>query len=405
MSVCAWIVIVLPFVDDRHHVIMQKILIAPGAFKNSLGADQAAQCIEDGLRRSGIDASYVHCPIADGGNGTLDAFCAAAEKGASQRHTLSVQDPLGRTVQAEFAMLPNKVAVIEMAQASGLELLQEHELDPMGASTYGTGQLILAALDAGAQTIIIGLGGSATVDGGIGCMQALGAVFYEDEGEDADVLIPTGVGGGTLSQVRHIALDNFDQRIAQTKIIIACDVDNPIIGADGSAETFAPQKGANEKHVALLAAGLNNFFMLIHQHCGLDVREHAGAGAAGSIAGSLMALCGGTLEGGFELWQQYSGFTAKVSQADVLITGEGRMDAQTIHGKGPMGAALIARQAGISTVAMVGGLAVDDQLLHQAGIDVVFPLCDQPMSLERAIAQAPDLLRASACRLGYALQL
>ncbi|NRA39982.1 MAG: glycerate kinase, partial [Planctomycetes bacterium] len=226
-------------------------------------------------------------------------------------------------------------------------------------------------------------------------------VFCDADGKK----IADGSGGGALASVASIDVSNFDRRMKDVEIIIACDVDNPVVGAEGSAEIFAPQKGANEEQVRILAAGLNSFFSVVDQTVGIDVRHQAGAGAAGSIAGSLMALCGGRLEGGFELWQQYSNFSDKVKAADLLITGEGRMDEQTIHGKGPMGAAIIAKEHQLAVIAIVGGLAVGDDVLHQAGIDVVFPLCAQPMSLDQAIADAAGLLSAAACRAGYALQL
>ncbi len=376
---------------------MTRILIAPGAFKNSLASHQAAAAIEAGLRDAGMDAHFVHCPIADGGNGTLDAFCAAAE---FKRHSCTVLGPLGEEVDAEYG-LDGERAVIEMALASGLELCDQNALDPMRAHTYGTGTLIRAALDAGARQLIVGLGGSATVDGGIGCLQALGARFYDAH----DALIPVGVGGGSLSSVKRIDLRELDARLANCTITIACDVDNPIVGEHGSAEVFAAQKGASPQQIVALAAGLKDFFSLLADNGLANVLNTAGAGAAGSIAGALMACCGGQLAGGFELWQEHSHFEDLVSEADLLITGEGRMDEQTIHGKGPMGAALIAKKHAVPAVALVGGLDADDSLLYNHGLDLVLPLVNKPMSLEHAITNADSLLRAAATRLAYALRL
>lgn len=376
---------------------MPRILVAPGAFKNSLGAHQAATAIATGLKRGGFSGECQLCPIADGGNGTLDAFCAT---GAYQRHSAHVLDPLGNEIEAEFA-LEDKTAIIEMALASGIELCDQHNLQPLRASTYGTGQLISAALDAGATQIIVGLGGSATVDGGMGCLQALGVQFFDAK----HTLIAHSAGGGQLADVSRIDLSHLDARIAQTEIIIACDVDNPVVGADGSAEMFGPQKGAQPEQVTLLAKGLDHFFGVIHDAGLADVRKVPGAGAAGSIAGALLAACGGRIAGGFELWQQHSHFESLVQEADILITGEGRMDEQTIHGKGPMGAAQIAKKHGLRTCALVGGLSCPDELLHEHGLDLALPIAPYPLTLDAAIAQAETFLTQSAVRLAYALNL
>ena len=376
---------------------MSRVLIAPGAFKNSLGAHQAATAIADGLKRAGFTGSCTLCPIADGGNGTLDAFCAT---GAYTRQPIQVNDPLGKPISAEFAR-EGSTAIIEMALASGIELCDQNNLQVMQASTYGTGQLIAAALDAGAEQIIVGLGGSATVDGGMGCLQALGAVFYDQH----DKAIADNAAGGDLHTVARVDLSALDPRIAKTEIIIACDVDNPVIGADGSAEMFGPQKGANPEQVILLAAGLDHFFGVLHTAGLADVRKTPGAGAAGSIAGALLAACHGRIAGGFELWQQHSHFETLVKEADILITGEGRMDDQTIHGKGPMGAAQIAKKHGLRTCALVGGLSCPDELLHEHGLDLVLPIAPYPLALDDAIARAEEFLSQSAVRLSYALQL
>ena len=376
---------------------MQRVLVAPGAFKNSLGANQAADAIVAGLKRAGFNGLVTCCPIADGGNGTLDAFCAT---GAYKRQAVQVNDPLGQEISAEFAV-EGTTAIIEMALASGIELCDQNNLQVMRASTYGTGQLMRAALDAGATQIIVGLGGSATVDGGMGCLQALGAVFYDQHNQ----AIADNAAGGDLHAVARVDLSALDARIAKTEIIIACDVDNPVIGADGSAEMFGPQKGADADQVILLAAGLDHFFGILHTAGLNDVRKTPGAGAAGSIAGALLAACGGRIEGGFELWQQHSHFEDLVTEADFLITGEGRMDDQTIHGKGPMGAAQIAKKHGLRTAALVGGLSCSDELLHEHGLDLVLPIAPFPIALDDAIARAEEFLSQSAVRLSYALQL
>jgi glycerate kinase len=375
---------------------MRKILIAPGAFKHSLSAGQAAQAIEDGLRRSGLQAHLLRLPIADGGNGTLDAFLA----GGGQRHTVTVEGPLGHPVEAAFGLLKDgRTAVIEMALASGLELVSAWQLNPLAASTYGTGQLMLAALKAGAQRIIIGLGGSATVDGGAGCLQALGVGLYDAYGQ------PVPRGGGALDQVFIVDPQGLDPRWRQVEVLVAVDVDNPALGDHGAAAVFGPQKGANPQQVARLENNLRHFFTLINDQLGRDVRSIPGGGAAGALAAGLMAFLNTRTESGIDLMLKHSGFADHLHQADLVITGEGRMDAQTAYGKGPVGVAKLAASRGVPTVALAGGLDVDDAELHAAGIQAALPIVTRPMTLDDALENAASLLERAALRLGYLLQM
>ena len=371
-----------------------KIIIAAGAFKHSLSATSAANAIARGLRRSGLDAELVLLPIADGGNGTLDAFLA----GGGERVTLHVADPLGRPVEASFGR-SGDTAVIEMALASGLELLSPDELDPLKASTYGTGQLMQAALDGGASRIIVGMGGSGTVDGGAGCLQALGVRLLDAAGNE----IPPG--GGSLHLIRHIDTSALDPRWKGVEIVIASDVDNPTLGDLGAAAVFGPQKGASPEQIPILESNLRHFFTLVAEQVGIDVRQTPGGGAAGAFSAGLMAFLGGRIESGIDLILNLRGFDQQLEDAALVITSEGRMDAQTIHGKGPIGIARRARERGVPTVALVGGLQVDDALLHETGLWAALPIVSTPMPLEQALANADALVEAAALRLGYLLQL
>ena len=373
-----------------------RIIVAPGAFKNSLTAQQAAAAIARGLEQSGLNASLVLAPVADGGNGTLDAMLAAG----GERRSLAVRGPLGAMVQAEWGLLPDgRTAVIEMALASGMELLPQDELDPLRASTFGTGQLLTAALAAGATRIILGLGGSATVDGGAGCLQALGVQLLDARGEQV------APGGAQLGNIVRVDASSLDPRWRSVELLLASDVDNPALGEQGAAAVFGPQKGADAQQVTLLEAQLTHFFTLIHEQTGRDVRQLPGGGAAGAFAAGLMAFLETQLQPGIELVLAHSGFAQALAGADLVITGEGQMDEQTIHGKGPIGVARLARERNVPTVALVGGLAVHDAQLHAAGMQAVLSLTPRPMSLAEALADAPQLLERAALRLGRILQV
>lgn len=373
-----------------------RIIVAPGAFKNSLTAQAATEAIARGLQQSGLDASLALAPVADGGNGTLDAMLAAG----GERRILSVAGPLGAMVQAEWGLLPDgRTAVIEMALASGMELLAQDELDPLRASTYGTGQLLAAALAAGATRIILGLGGSATVDGGAGCLQALGVQLLDAQGEQV------APGGAQLGRIARVDASGLDPRWQQVELLLASDVDNPALGEQGAAAVFGPQKGADAQQVALLEGQLTHYFTLIHEQMGRDVRQAAGGGAAGAFAAGMMAFLEARVQPGIELVLAHSGFAQALDGADLVITGEGQMDEQTIHGKGPIGVARLAREHDVPTVALVGGLAAHDAQLHAAGIQAVLSLTPRPMSLDEALADAAPLLERAALRLGYLLQL
>jgi glycerate kinase len=372
-----------------------KILIAPGAFKGSLTHLQAAAAMEAGLRRSGLHADYDILPLADGGDGTLDSFLA----GGGQRVTVDTVDALHRPIKADYGRLDDRTAVIEMAQASGLAQLHPRELDALRASTYGTGVLMQSALEAGARRFIIGMGGSATTDGGSGALQALGVRFNDAQGR---ALMP---GGGVLRRIAAIDTSGLDPRWREAEIIIATDVDNPALGERGAAHVFAPQKGASPQDVETLEGSLSHFFAQVAQQVGVDVRTVAGGGAAGAFAAGLLAFIGGRIQSGVDLVLEHHRADERLTGVQLVITGEGKLDGQTMGGKAPLGIARRASARGIPTVAIVGGLLADDAALHVAGIWAALPITPRPMTLDEAVTDAALLVERTATRLGYLLQL
>lgn len=373
-----------------------KILVAAGAFKQSLTAAEACAAIARGLEESGLGATVEQLPIADGGNGTLDAFLASG----GERISLRVSDPLMRPIEAEYGLIDEgRTAVIEMALASGLELLEPAELNPLAATTYGTGQLMADALARGVERIIIGLGGSATVDGGMGCLSALGLDLRDASG----MAIP--FGGGGLADIATIDSGGMDRRWRDVETVIASDVENPTLGERGAARIFGPQKGADPAMVERLERNLRHCFTVVHEQHGVDVRAAEGGGAAGAFAAGLMAFLNCRLEPGIDLVLAQNRFREKLDDCALVITGEGQIDAQTLGGKGPLGAAKLAAAQGVPTIAIVGGLNIDDRLLHEAGVQAAFSIVDKPMPLEEALANAAELTRRAALRLGYVLRL
>ncbi|MDQ7028166.1 MAG: glycerate kinase [Anaerolineae bacterium] len=372
------------------------ILIAPGAFKHSLSANQAADSIARGLKQALPDANLTVLPIADGGNGTLDAWLAQG----GTRHTITVHDPLMRPITADYGILPDgKTAVIEMALASGLELLIDNEVNPMKATTYGTGELLQQARENGARRFIIGMGGSATVDGASGALRALGIKLLDASGAEISH------GGGGLSHIATIDTSSLDLRWQDCEIIIASDVENPLLGDKGAAAIFAPQKGATKSQIPILENNLRHFAEIIAQQQGRDITGVVGGGAAGGLSAGLMAFLGGRIESGIDLLLKHNHFVERLKNTDYVITGEGQMDEQTISGKGPIGVARLAKEHGVPTIALVGGLNVHDTILHENGIQAAFSIVDKPMPLDVALANAADLLERAALRIGYILNM
>ncbi|ARD39690.1 glycerate kinase [Edwardsiella ictaluri] len=365
-----------------------KVVIAPDSFKESLSAMQVAQAIEQGFREIYPDADYLLLPMADGGEGTVDAMVAAI---GGQRIAQTVTGPLGQPVAAFFGWLGDGgTAVIEMAAASGLHLVPPGQRDPSITTSYGTGELILAALDRGARRLILGIGGSATNDGGAGMMQALGARLSDAQGE------ALAYGGGALGELAHIDLTGLDARLAQTDILVACDVDNPLCGPQGASAVFGPQKGATPEQVRRLDTALHRYGTLLEQVSGRSVLRVAGSGAAGGMGAALCSLLNARLRPGIEIVTDALDLAQAVQGASLVITGEGRIDSQTVHGKTPIGVARVAKAAGVPVIALAGGMTPDYGVVHAHGLDAVFSVLCRVSPLEEVLAQAHDNLRVTA---------
>lgn len=364
-----------------------KIVIAPDSFKESVSAPDAAAAIARGVKAACPGAHTVCIPMADGGEGTVEAVLAAAGGQARQR---TVNDALGHKVDAVWGLLEDGTAVIEMAAAAGLELIAPSRRDPLRASSHGVGELILAALDAGAVRIILGLGGSATNDGGAGMLTALGLRLLDKDGRS----LPPG--GGALGQLASIDPRGLDSRLANTRIIIASDVDNPLCGPQGASHVFGPQKGATPEQVQTLDAMLGNFADICARQLGSDRRHDAGAGAAGGLGFAAKTFLNADFRPGVEIVAELGGLAQAMEGATLAFTGEGRMDAQTLRGKTPAGVARIAQQAGVPVVALAGSLGDGYEALHAGGISAAFSLAPGPITLQQALADAERLLHDRA---------
>ncbi len=362
-----------------------KIILAPNAFKECLSAAEVARALERGIRRVLPEADIVLIPMADGGDGTVEALVTAA-KGEFQ--DTEVTDPLGRKVRARWGLIHGgRTAVIEMAEASGLRLLSPGERNPLLTTTRGTGELIRAALDAGARDLLIGIGGSATNDAGVGMAVALGYRFLDVHDN------PVPDTGGNLIHINRIDSSGVDRRLLDCRIRIACDVTNPLYGPRGAAHVFGPQKGASEEDVLKLDAGLRQISAIIERDLGKDVSNLPGSGAAGGLGAGLMAFAGARLERGTDLILDAVDFIERVRGADLVITGEGRVDCQTFMGKAPEGIARAAAGCGVPTLCVAGSISDDSsEGLKQSCIRAVFPIIHRPCSLEEAISHASDWL-------------
>ncbi|AKH64098.1 MULTISPECIES: glycerate kinase [Photorhabdus] len=365
-----------------------KIVIAPDSFKESLGALQVAEAIEQGFREIYPRAEYIKLPMADGGEGTVESMVAATD---GQIIHLPVTGPLNQPVDSFFGVLGDgKTAVIEMAAASGLHLVSMEKRNPLITTTYGTGELMLAALDKGVSKIILGIGGSATNDGGAGMMQALGARLLDDCGEELRA------GGAALSQLAEIDLSGLDSRLSQTEIIVACDVSNPLCGEFGASAVFGPQKGATPEMVKELDAALRHYGEKIEFLTKVKVMDVPGTGAAGGMGAPLLGCLKAKLQPGIDIVISTLELEKVVQGADLVITGEGRMDRQTIYGKTPIGVARIAKKYAIPTIALVGGMSQDYNVVHEHGLDAVFSIMPGVCSLSDALACGHENLRVTA---------
>ncbi len=374
-----------------------KIVIAPDSFKECLTAAQVAQKIEDGMRQVFPDAEYVQVPVADGGEGTLQSLVDATK---GRFIEVTVTGPLGEPVAAKFGLLGDgDTAMIEMAQASGIELVRPENRDPLVATTFGTGELIRAALDQNVRHFIVGIGGSATNDGGAGMLQALGAKLLDDNGQELTH------GGAALANLARIDLSAMDARLNECTFVSACDVSNPLTGPNGASAIFGPQKGATPAMVDQLDNALRNYATVIERDLGIAVDQVAGAGAAGGMGAALLGFLKAELKPGIDMVMEAVSLAEHVKGADLVITGEGRIDGQTAQGKTPVGVARIAKVENIPVIALAGSVGDGVEAVYEQGIDALFPVVHGAVSLDVALAKGGENLTRAARNLAATLKI
>ena len=361
-----------------------KIVIAPQTFKGSISALDAARAMSDGVRRVVADADTVIVPVADGGDGTLETL---VEGSGGQIRTAEVTGPLGERIVAQWgAMGDGNTAVIEMARTSGLALVPIAKRDPLVTTTYGLGEAITHALDAGFRQLIIGIGGSATNDAGAGMAQALGVRLLDDDGRDL------AFGGASLARLSRIDLSGLDERARESTFQVACDVSNPLTGPEGASAIYGPQKGATPQTVEQLDAALGHFAEVVRRDVGVDINDMRGAGAAGGLGAGLVAFLDGELRAGVDIVLDTVGLDEQLEGADLVITGEGCLDYQTVYSKAPIGVAERARARGIPVVSVSGSLGVRYRDVHEHGIDAAVAITCEPMTLDEASRRAAELV-------------
>ncbi|QIR05332.1 glycerate kinase [Salinivibrio costicola] len=364
------------------------IVIAPDSFKESLSAGEAAQAIHDGMARILPKAHFTLLPMADGGEGTAQSF---AQQLSGDFHTCQVTGPDFSSITASYVIVPSqRLAIIDVASASGLPLLAHHQRNPLHTTSLGTGELIRAALAHDVDEIIIGLGGSATTDAGAGILVALGAKLLDSQ--DAPIS-PTGDGLGRLA---HLDLSQLDPRLKRVRLTAACDVDNPLCGPQGAATVFAPQKGASPEQVRQLEQHLHRFASLCRYQLGKSIAQFAGAGAAGGIGATLGGLLGAQLVPGVALLLERSQATPYIAKANWLVTGEGKVDGQTLHGKVPAALAQVAKQFDVPVVVLAGRVGDDCEALYERGVTTILPIQSGPCDLQHAFEHTAENLRRTA---------
>lgn len=375
----------------------QHILICPDKFKGGLSSPEVASCMARGILQGFPDARLDICPLADGGEGTLDALLEATR---GRRIAVRVTGPLKEPVDALFGVLGDeRTAVIEMALASGLSLIPPEARDPLLSTTRGTGELIAAALDQGYRSFVIAIGGSGTCDGGVGMAQALGVRFLDSGGRDLSS------GGGALADLESIDLDGLDPRVAASSCIVASDVDSPLCGAQGAAAVYAPQKGASPQAVQALERGLCRLAEVVREETGKDLAACPGAGAAGGLGFGLMAWVHAELRPGVEVVMQAAGFSDRLRGCRLALTGEGRLDEQTAHGKTVAGVARAAAAQSVPVVALAGEIAGGLDELHEQGLTAALGILPGPQPLPEAIAHTASHLESTCRELGRLLHL
>ncbi|MBS1661496.1 MAG: glycerate kinase [Bacteroidetes bacterium] len=374
-----------------------RVLIAPNAFKHSLDADAAALAIEDGLRHSSLSCSCELFPVGDGGDGTGELII---KKCGGELVNVAVRDPLGRPIFASYGLIDGGgTAVIEMANASGLRLLAPSELNPLRALSFGTGQQMLSAVDKGVRRIVIGMGGSATVDGGVGILQALGCRFLDEEGVELSLL------PGELVRLGSVDVSGMDKRVLDCEVVVLCDVDNFLLGAQGAAAMFGPQKGAKPEDVRLLDAGLERLAAVALRQLGRDMASITYGGTAGGASAGLFGFLNASLVNGIDYFLQLTGFEASVRRADIVITGEGSIDEQTLQGKGPFGVAAKAKEYGLPVIALAGKVPLGRNEALLRYFDVLLAIGNGPVDLPEALRSAGENMKRTGWEIGNMLAM
>lgn len=364
------------------------IVVAPDSFKGSMSAMEAAENIEIGIKKILANPKIEKIPMADGGEGTIQALIDSRNGIIIKSQ---VTGPLGKKIESHFGLIEQeKIAVVEMAAASGLPLVPKEKLDPTITTTYGTGELISKALDYDINKLIIGIGGSATNDAGVGMAQALGVSFLDKNGDEI------GYGGIELDKIENIDMSGLDPRLKNIEIEVACDVNNPLFGPNGAAYVYAPQKGAAKKEVELLDNKLRYFNEKIKELFKLDLQSIAGSGAAGGLGAGLKVFLDASLKSGIEIVLEVNKVEEKIANADLVITGEGKLDGQTLQGKTPIGVAKCAKKYNIPVVAVVGEIGLDVEKVLKEEIDCVFSIIQKACSLEEAMKSSKKWIQFSA---------
>ena len=373
------------------------IVLAPDSFKVSMTAKEACVAMERGIKKVNSNIQCIHVPMADGGEGTMQSLVDAT---GGEVYSLEVVGPLGNKVKAEYGILGNgEIGVLEMASASGIHLVSLEERNPLITTTYGTGELIKACLDRGVKKLLIGIGGSATNDGGVGVIQALGGRLLDKEGNEL------GFGGGELEKLDRIDLTNFDRRLKDVVIEVACDVSNPLCGENGASYIFGSQKGASVEMIKILDNNLKHYAKVIKEQFGKDVLEIAGAGAAGGLGAGLMVFLNGNLKKGIEIVIEYSGLEKKVKNCDMVWTGEGSIDFQTQYGKTPLGVATVAKKYNKPVVALAGRVGDDIDILYEKGIDSIFGIMRGVTTIDEALKNGKENIERTSENIARLMEM
>lgn len=377
---------------------INKIVIAPDSFKESMSAKQTGLAIEHGFKTIfGDELKTDIIPMADGGEGTTEALVEALD---AKTYTVKVHDPLFREITASYARSrDNRVAIIEMAAASGLDLIRTDERNPLITTTFGVGELIKDALDHNVTKIILGIGGSATNDGGSGMLNALGVKFLNSNNDEIEL------GGGALAHLTHIDASNLDYRLNDVTFEVACDVTNPLLGHNGATYIYGPQKGATEKMIPKLDAALTNYHDIIEKEYHISVKDIPGAGAAGGLGAGILTFFNASLSNGIDIVLKETQFLKRIKDADLIITGEGKIDAQTIYGKTPIGVAKASKQFDLPVIAICGSLGKEYQVVYQHGIDSVFSIIESPSELPYLLKNGGQFLTRTAENIARLIKL